>query len=381
MALSYYICLFAKNNKGDISYVKEVKYFIDMFMKMSLFYESVAKHITSFLKLQLVIYMKKIFLFVMVLLLVSCSNDDGVFSTTAKSRLFAVERIEDSNNRLVSTDIVEIDIKDGTYISTLRSFPPLQAHLDYNFTYLSSTNQLLIRHNVYEGSRGNELIKVNIDSKEEIIISSDDINNIIAVNDGRLFALKRIFNNTLLSIDLVEVNPEDGSVVSTLESFKALDNAPNSNKTGVTNMFYSKETDQLIIPRRISFVSNALDDLIKINIHSKEKTVINTKNYKAMIAGNGRLFALKHVFDNTNAIISLDLIELNINDGSEIETLAAFENWNSIKSEMIYLNETNEIILNRDPFNHELIKVNINSKESSTISIQSYLAVRGINLN
>lgn len=352
-----------------------------MFMKMSLFYESVAKHITSFLKLQLIIYMKKIFLLAMVLLLVSCSNDDGVSSTITKSRLFAVERIEDSNNRLISTDIVEINIKDGTYISTLRSFPPLQAHLDYNFTYLSTTNQLLIRHNVYEGSRGNELIKVNIDSKEEIIINSDDIDNIIAVNDGRLFALKRIFNNTLLSIDLVEVNPEDGSVISTLESFKALDNAPNSNKTGVTNMFYSKETDQLIIPRRVSFVSNALDDLIKININTKEKTVINAKSYEAMIAGNGRLFALKRIFNNTNAIVSLDLIELNINDGSEIETLATFEDWNSIKSEMIYLNETNEIILNRDPFNHELIKININSKESSTISIQSYLAVRGINLN
>jgi len=326
--------------------------------------------------------MRKVFILFITTLFFNCTNnnDDGVSSTTTKSRLFAVERIEDNNNRLVSTDIVEINIKDGTYISTLKSFPLLQARLDYNFTYSSTTNQLLIRHSVFEGNRGEELIKVDIDSKEEITISSDDVNNIIAVNDGRLFALKRIFDNTLLSIDLVEVNPEDGSVIATLESFKALDNAPNSDKTGVTNMFYSKETHQLIIPRRVTFVINALDDLIKININTKEKTVIHTKNYEAMIVGNGRLFALKRTFDSTNSIVSLDLIELNINDGSEIEILAAFEDWHSIKSEMIYLNATNEIILNRDSFNQELIKIDINSKESSTINIQSYLAIRGINL-
>ena len=116
--------------------------------------------------------MKKILSIIIIVLFVGCKKGDDVSTkesvTNGKiSRIFASERIEDENQRLISHDIVELQIEDGTYISTLKTFPPLQAKLHYDFAYLRSTNQLLLRYSVYEGTRDKELIKLEIDKNEE----------------------------------------------------------------------------------------------------------------------------------------------------------------------------------------------------------------------
>lgn len=321
--------------------------------------------------------MKKITFILIICLFLSCANnDDDNSSSSTKNRLFAVESILDDNNRLKSTDIIEIDINNGEYISTIKSMPLLQAHLDYDFGYLNSTNELLIRQSVYEGNRGEELIKVNIDNKNETTLNCESFSHMVTDETGRLFAFKRIFDNQLLSIDLVEINSNDGSIISTLESFKALDNAPDNDKTGVNYFFYSKDTKELIIPRRTSFYSDSIDDLIKININTRNKTIVKTINYETITIGNnGQLFALKNIIDNGK--YNSELVEIDINSGNEKQSIAIIDNVFRLDSNIYFLENTNEVIF----YSIWLYKINVKTKQISKLSLKNYSAICNINLN
>jgi len=333
--------------------------------------------------------MKKILSIIIIVLFVGCKKGDDVSTkesvTNGKiSRIFASERIEDENQRLISHDIVELQIEDGTYISTLKTFPPLQAKLHYDFAYLRSTNQLLLRYSVYEGTRDKELIKLEIDKNEEETIERDVFGNMIVSKTNRLFAIRNIVEDIqVVATELVEVDPTDGRIVNILKRFDEIEENPNNDPTGVTTMFYSYETDEVIIPRRVSFLDGAVDDVFKIEVENKQERIIKTQHYQTMITANGRLFGTKYVFDSgTNSIKAIALVEVDMFDGSEVLTLGKFENSIPWEYEMQYSAQTNEIIFVQSRFrNKVLIRVNIDSKEISETLVKDYRTIRIVNIN
>ncbi len=212
-------------------------------------------------------HFKVTILTVLTLLQFNCSDDNGNKNTPSQS-ISKLLAIDGTGSDL---KIVEVNPTSGLSISTFLDFEPMQASVDFDFTYFNTTNQLFIRRNVYENGIGPQIIKVNIDNKEENIISSENYSTIIAGN-GKLFGLERIVVNTKLqSINLVEINTENASKISTIDMFDALENAPSNDKTGVSKILYSYDTNELIIPRRILFVSNAIDELIKIDANWSAK--------------------------------------------------------------------------------------------------------------
>lgn len=311
----------------------------------------------------------------LIVLQFSCSDDSGNENTVnqSTSKLYAIDGVGSE------LKIVEVNPLNGNSISTFLDFEPMQAHVDFDFTYLNTTNQLMIRRNVYENGIGPQLIKVNIDTKDENTISSENYSTIIAGN-GKLFGYKRIFDNTLLSINLVEINPENASTISTIEIFEALENAPQNDQTGVSNILYSFDTNELLIPRRISFVSNAVDELIKIDANSGSKETIHIKHYESITVGrNGRLFAVKRTYDpKLGKITFYGVVEVDINNGNEIDILKEFDKLNSFSdSEIIFLSETNEILVDIGI----LYKINVDTKTESTLNNNSgFYSYRSVNI-
>ncbi|GAA3612007.1 hypothetical protein GCM10022396_31290 [Flavivirga amylovorans] len=321
-------------------------------------------------------HFKIVILMTLTLLQFSCSDNDGNENTPSRAttKLFAIAGVG-SNLK-----IVEVDPTSGLSISTFLDFEPMQASVNFDFTYFNSANQLLIRRNVYENGIGPQIIKVNIDTKEENIISSEDFSTIIAGN-GKLFGFKRIVVNTSLqSIDLVEINPENASTISTIEIFEAIEDAPSNDKTGVSSVFYSYDTNELLIPRRTSFLSNAIDKLIKIDANSGAKAIVNISHYESIAVGrNGRLFAVKRIYDsNLGEITFYGVVEVDINNGEEIGILKAFDNPNSFSdSEIIFLSETNEILVDTGT----IYKINVDTKSESILSNTSgFYSYRSVNI-
>lgn len=310
------------------------------------------------------------------LLQFNCSNDDGNESTPSQSisKLLAIDGVG-SNLK-----VVEVNPDNGQSISTFLDFEPMQASVDFDFTYFNTTNQLFIRRNVFENGIGPQIIKVNIDTKEENTISSENYSTIIAGN-GKLFGLERIVANTeLQSINLVEINPENASKISTIETFEAIESAPSNDKTGVSGILYSYDTNELLIPRRTSFISNAIDELIKIDANSGTKVIVNINHYESIAVGrNGRIFAVKRTYDtNLGEVTFYGVVEVNINNGEEIEILKEFDNLNSFfDSEIIYLSETNEILIDIDT----LYKINVDTKNESILNNTSgFYSYRSVNI-
>ena len=253
----------------------------------------------------------------------------------------------------------------------------MQASVDFNFTYLNTTNQLLIKRNVFENGIGPQIIKVNIDTKEENIISSENFSTIIA-GDNKLFGFKRIVENTnLTSINLVEINYENASTISTMEVFEALDNAPDNDKTGISSILYSQSTNELLIPRRVSFIANAIDELIKINADTGIKVTIPINHYKAITVGrNGRLFAIKRTLDTNFDVIFNGVVEIDINSGNEIDIIAEFDEY-SFSSEIIFLNDSNELLIDVGI----LYKINVDTKNISIFNVENgFYSFRSINI-
>ena len=313
---------------------------------------------------------------IITLLQFNCSNDDGNESTQSQtmSKLFAIDGVGSA------LKVVEVNPDNGQSISTFLDFEPMQASVDFDFTYFNTTNQLFIRRNVFENGIEPQIIKVNIDTKEENIISSENYSTIIAGN-GKLFGLERIVANTeLQSINLVEINPENASKISTIETFEAIESAPSNDKTGVSVILYSYDTNELLIPRRTSFVSNAIDELIKINTNSGTKVIVNINHYESITVGrNGRIFAVKRTYDiNLGEVTFYGVVEVNINNGEEIDILKEFDNLNSFSdSEIIYLSETNEILIDIGT----LYKINVDTKNESILNNASgFYSYRSVNI-
>ncbi|WP_142785929.1 hypothetical protein [Changchengzhania lutea] len=313
---------------------------------------------------------------IMTLIQFSCSNDnenENSFNQST-SKLLAIEGFG-SNLK-----IVEVNPTSGVSTSTFLDFEPMQASVDFDFTYFNTTNQLFIRRNVYENGIGPQIIKVNIDTKEETIISSENYSTIIAGN-GKLFGLERIVANTeLQSINLVEINAENASKISTMQVFEALENAPSNDKTGVSSIYYSYDTNELIIPRRTSFLPGAIDDLIKIDANSGAKKIVKTNHYEDITLGrNGRLFAVKKTYDpNLGEITFYGIVEVNINNGDEIDIIKEFENTGSPSvSDIISFSETNDILLDIG----NLLKINVDTKNESIINNSSnFYNYRSVNI-
>lgn len=313
---------------------------------------------------------------IITLLQFNCSNDDGNESTQSQtmSKLFAIDGVGSA------LKVVEVNPDNGQSISTFLDFEPMQASVDFDFTYFNTTNQLFIRRNVFENGIEPQIIKVNIDTKEENIISSENYSTIIAGN-GKLFGLERIVANTeLQSINLVEINPENASKISTIETFEAIESAPSNDKTGVSMILYSYDTNELLIRRRTSFVSNAIDELIKINTNSGTKVIVNINHYESITVGrNGRIFAVKRTYDiNLGEVTFYGVVEVNINNGEEIDILKEFDNLNSFSdSEIIYLSETNEILIDIGT----LYKINVDTKNESILNNASgFYSYRSVNI-
>jgi hypothetical protein len=91
-------------------------------------------------------YFKIALLITLTLSLFNCSNDDGNENTPSqsKSKLLAIDGVGSD------LKIVEVNPDSGLSISTFLDFEPMQASVDFDFTYFNTTNQLFIRRNVYE---------------------------------------------------------------------------------------------------------------------------------------------------------------------------------------------------------------------------------------
>lgn len=314
-------------------------------------------------------------LFIICLIIFGCSKNDDEISSSS-SKIFSIESVFDGST---SYQIVQLDINNGLPMSIIQSRPYQQGSIDYDIAYSSPTNELLIRESVYENNLGEGLIKVNLETNISERIKCDYFSNMVCTPNGRLFGIKPIrekenpFN--LISVDIVEIDINNGKVISTLESFEPLEEAPENDKTGVNYILFSKNSNEILIPRRVEFYSDSIDDLVKINIDTKEKSVLNTNNYERIITGNkGRLFALKYMEG------TLGLIELDKNTGKEKEVLLTDLNWTSTQREMFYLSATNEIVLYNDGFESGLIKFRLDSKQSTSVKIDNSVAVRGFNI-
>ena len=319
-------------------------------------------------------FFKTIILSVISILLFNCNSDNNEESNiSSTTKLYAIDGVGSE------LKIVEVNPENGDLESVFLDFEPKQARVDFNFTYLKTTNELLIRENVFENGIGPQLIKVDIDTKETNTISSEDFSTIIAGND-ELFGFKRIFNNTLLSINLVKIDPENASTILTMEIFEALDNAPQNDKTGISSILYSHDTNELLIPRRISFVSNAIDELIKINASTGSKETVSMNHYESVTVGrNGRLFAVKRTYDpDLGEFTFYGVVEVDTSSGNEIDIIKKFDNINSFSnSEIIFLSKTNEILVDIGT----LYKINVDTKVESILSNNSgFYSYRSVNI-
>lgn len=286
----------------------------------------------------------------------SCSNNDSD-TFNSKSKLFGIKRVFDGET---SYSIVELDINNGEIMSTIQNRPYMQSRLHYELGFLNNTNELLVRQSVYQDSRGEELLKVNTESLNSEIIKCDDFNKMTSTLNGRVFGLEY----TSESKKLVEINPVNGEIISTLKSFQTLENAPSNNKTGVEYIFYSNDSKEIFIPRRLEFYSNSIDDLIKINIETNETTTLKIKNYRNIIcAKNARLFAIKYEDS------SYSLIEIDNKTGNEKRILETFT-FSPSDDKMIYLSETNEILIFSG---FEIVKINIDNGERKNIKVDTDL--------
>lgn len=318
-----------------------------------------------------------ILLFIICLLIFGCTkNEDDTETSNSLSKIFSIESVFDGNT---SYQIVQLDIQDGLPISVVQSIPYQQGRIDYDLAYSSPTDELLIRESVYENNLGEGLIRVNLESNTSTRIKCDYFSNMICTPSGRIFGIKPIREEenpfTLISVDIVEIDIDNGEVISTLESFKPLEEAPENDKTGVNYILFSKNSNEILIPRRVEFYSDSIDNLLKINIDTREKTILNTNNYERIISGNkGRLFALKYMGG------TLELIELDKNSGKEKEVLLTDLNWSSTQREIFYLSETNDIVLYDDGFEGGIIKFNLDSKQRTDVKIERSVAVRGFTM-
>lgn len=306
------------------------------------------------------------------IILVNCNNDNGDDTniTSSKTILYAVDGIGSD------LKIVEVNQLNGNLESVLINFEPQQARTFFDFTYLNTTNQLLIRKNVFEGGIGSQLLKINIDTKEQSLIASESFTTIVA-GDGRLFGLIGLYDvNSLQKLDIVEINPENTSIISRMELYNNSDNS----RAEISNILYSQGSGDLLVPIRTTFDSNTVNELIIINSNLTTKKIIPINGSVAVTTGNNnRVFAVKRVFDpDLNEITFFGVVEVDIDNGNELSILKVFDNNSSfVESEIIFLNETNEVLVDIGT----LYKINVDNKSESILENgQGFYSFRSVNI-
>ena len=144
--------------------------------------------------------MKKIIALLIIASCFACNKTDDVFNEESiVDKMFVFVRNTDINTPDIFSKLFEIDPSNGEKLNEIGGFEKLQARLYYDIAYLKNKNELLFRRNVYEQGRGDELIKLNILTKEKKIIKIDKrIFRLTSLNN-RLFG----FLSKTNSVDLV----------------------------------------------------------------------------------------------------------------------------------------------------------------------------------
>ncbi len=110
------------------------------------------------------------------------------------------------------------------------------------------------------------------------------------------------------------------------------------------------------------------------------KTIVNINHYESITIGrNGRLFAIKKTYDqNLGKVTFYGIVEVDINNGDEIDTLKEFDNLNSFSdSEIIFLSATNELLVDIGT----LYKINVDTKNESILNNSSgFYSYRSVNI-
>ncbi|XRE44226.1 hypothetical protein ACIVBQ_002430 [Tenacibaculum discolor] len=316
--------------------------------------------------------MKRITFLMLLLVLISCSDDNGLSETGVKDKLYVFQKNTDTNTPEIYTKLYGMDSETGKLLNEIGGYERLQARIYYDISYLKDKNEILTRRSVYEGDRGEEIVKFNLNSNQETIISfKNDIYDLTVINN-RLFGF--IVNTD--SADLVEVD-EFGNIISVIESFKNLLDAPDNNRTGLENLTFSEEKNMIIIRRRISFYNGDTNKMFTYNIKTKEKRTVDIEDYKSIICGNeGRMFAIKTGMNINNEWYT-KLVEFDLYTGKELRDVCLFSSSYNYQ-ELVFLSGSNQVMLKE--FSTGIGKVHVDSGEISTIQINyDYNDIVGLN--
>lgn len=312
--------------------------------------------------------MKKLFILFLIVL-ISCSEDNTTVDDLTDT-LFVFQKNTDVNTPEIFTKLFKVDAKTGELLEEIGGYEKLQARIYYEITY--SNNEILTKQNVYQDGRGAELIKFNLITKEKKINKlNNDIFNFTAVNN-RLFGLKSNPN----SIDLVEVD-ELGNVLSIIDTYEDLPDAPSSNRSGFDDMTFSEEKNLLIVSRRLSFTSDAIDKLITYDLNTGKRKEVDIKHYESIVSGNdGRVFALATIWKGSTP--TSKLIEINKSTGKELRNIYTFKNHINGSKELIFLTNLNQVVVETGL---TLDKVDVDSGEFISTPINyDYRFISGLNM-
>jgi hypothetical protein len=314
--------------------------------------------------------MKKIYVLLSMAIVISCSNDDLV-KDNIKDNFFVFQRNTDVRTPGIYTKLYQADVETGELLNEIGGYESLQARIYYEITKVD--NEILTKRNVFEGGRGNELVKFNLNTGKKIVVSQNDNIYDITVVNNRIFGFKLNSN----SADLVEID-ELGNILSTIETFKDLPNAPSNMRRGLDKLTFSEGENMLILNRRLSFVGGAIDKLFTYNVRTKESLYIDVNHYESIISGNkGRIFALKTVKNSSGNYYS-KLIEFNKNTGEELKDVFVFNEY-ILSEELIFLSSTNEIVIKNIGFG--LSKINVDSGKEKSISLNyDYRDISALNM-
>ena len=277
--------------------------------------------------------------------------------------------------------VTKRDYSNPTYIHTLQKINSTNGLVIENTNYTSnfpgsySPRSLTYNHSTNEIiglSDTNILTKKNVLNGNESTItltseSSTDYQGVVAFNN-RLFVTKRDYSNNPTIHYIVEVNINNGNVIS---SHALTSNIPSS---------YNRDLSFSNLTNEIFGMSGNI--IYKYNIISGSETtltlpIIASSDYTDMIIAENRLFVVKRDYSVSPTIHTL--LELDINNGSTINSNVFTINltdFDKIKS-LTFLADTHEIcgIIEdgSSPQNFKIVKYNIinNLENSFDLSSQS----------
>lgn len=331
---------------------------------------------TFFIFAEKIIYMKKISVFLLALLLVNCSGNNEDLSPSGIDKLYVFQKNTDVKTPENYTNLYEVDVNTGELVRKIGGYEKLHGRIYYDLSYLKNEQEFLIRQSVYQGTRGEELVKMGQSTKKRTTISLNNSVEDLTSLDDRLFGF--ILNSD--SADLVEVDIK-GNVLSVIKRFNDLPNAPSGNKKGLEGLTFSRDKKLLIVHKRETFYLGDPSKMFVYNIVTKEKKTITIGGYDSVICGNnGRMFGLKTIYDTIKKVYYSKLIEFDINTGKELKDVYTFDAsiGNSDSKELIFLLQSNQVVLKR--FGLGCGMINVDSGEMKSITINyDYRDITGLN--